>query len=189
SLTTTLEITRTHTGKAGELFTGKRNMNFMRIYTPEGSTVLSSEGFESPAAHLFKNPPSDYTEDEDLQAIQGEYHLDTSSGVATNNEFGKTVLSGWVQTDPGSTKTIKISYRLPFTIKDLRKKARMSHTPYTLLLQRQSGSTIKEYQVSLSLPDIQNLLWSHIPPQFSAKGTAAWSSSFSRDATFGFLLK
>ncbi len=190
SLITTLEITRTHRGKKGDVFSGKKNIDFIRMYVPEGSVMQSTEGFQAPPSNHFKNPPVDYIEDGDLTRIQGEYRVDTISGMATHKEFGKTVFSGWIQTDPDTHTTVRISYRLPFTLKDLEKKMRTSRAPYTLFLQRQSGSSIKKYEVSLFPSDTRTLAWSHVPTLFSQKDETHWESTDgTHDAVFGFLFQ
>lgn len=190
SLEIQLDLTRTHHGKAGELFTGTRNVNFVRFYVPEGSVFLSSSGFQSPHQKFFKNAPDGYEEDGKLRDIQGVSMLDESSGIATNREFGKTVFSGWIQTDVQSRSHATLRYKLPFTINDLRKVSASQRSPYTLRIQRQSSSTIKEYRFSVRMPSSQSFLWAHTPSFFSQSNIFSWkTANMQHDAIFAFLFQ
>src|SRR5690606_6034200 len=50
----TLTIAREHTGKKGDLFSGVRNVNYLRVYVPLGSTLIDAGGFSPPDPKLFK---------------------------------------------------------------------------------------------------------------------------------------
>jgi len=44
----TLTVKRTHTGVKNALFSGVRNVDFMRVYVPYGSTLIEANGFDAP---------------------------------------------------------------------------------------------------------------------------------------------
>ncbi len=140
ALDATLTITSTHNGKKGDYFTGGKNINYARVYAPSGSVLLSAEGFAPPPRSEFENPPPGAVQDEDLSRIQGPFTVDEETGMILNHEFGKTVFSNWIQTDVGETSKVRISYRLPFRLSD--------KLPYSLAIQRQSGSMYKKIDVS-----------------------------------------
>jgi hypothetical protein len=111
-----LTIRRAHGGIKGETFTGMRNVDYMRIYVPEGSVLLSAQGFEAPPENLFEKPGSEYWADIDLKNMEGRTMIDATSGTRINVEFGKTVFGNWAQVDPGEEVTVTLEYLLPFKL-------------------------------------------------------------------------
>jgi hypothetical protein len=111
-----LTIRRAHGGVKGEAFTGVRNVDYIRVYVPKGSTLLSVQGFEAPPENLFEKPESDYRADADLKNIEGRTMIDAASGTRINIEFGKTVFGNWIQVDPGEEATVTLEYLLPFKL-------------------------------------------------------------------------
>ncbi|MFH2136028.1 MAG: DUF4012 domain-containing protein [Patescibacteria group bacterium] len=147
-----LTITRAHEGIKRELFTGVRNVDYLRVYVPLGSTLIYATGFEAPPADLFEKPESDYRTDIDLKKSEDDASIDATSGTITTNESGKTVFGNWVLLDPGETATVTLEYILPFRISlpvsekswwdDLSEKfgrEKNSAAVYQLLVQKQSG--------------------------------------------------
>lgn len=111
-----LVIKRTHNGVKGDLFTGVRNVDYLRVYVPAGSKLISAEGFESPPANLFEEPEPGYRADPDLKNNEGGALADEASGTRITSESGKTVFGNWVQVDPGEEATVTIEYLLPFKL-------------------------------------------------------------------------
>ncbi|MEK7103519.1 MAG: DUF4012 domain-containing protein, partial [Patescibacteria group bacterium] len=180
----TMRMWRQHTGVRGELFTGVNNVDYMRMYVPEGSQLLSSQGFNPPDRSLFKNPSLDFHDDNDLTAIQGKIAYDPH-GMYINNEFGKTVFGNWVQTKPGQTSLVEIKYRLPFTVSDLQTSA--GEYGYMLLVQRQSASSINDYSIDVVLPSQYTMAWTLPKEMNRIDHTWHWeSTSFEEDALIAF---
>lgn len=140
-----LSLTRVHGGKKGDYFTGVKNINYVRIYVPKGSTLISAKGFSPPPRTEFENPPVDARLDSDLSDIQGSFTLDEKTGMIVNHEFNKTVFGNWIQTNPGETSVVELTYRLPSNLPLLAKNS------YSLLIQRQSGSSIKKIDFSYGM--------------------------------------
>src|SRR5690606_30059995 len=116
-MTHTLTIRREHTGVKGVPFSGVRNVDYVRVYVPANSTLISAQGFVAPPASLFEQPGADWLKDSDLQASQASYHVHPESGTETYQESGKTVFANWIQVDPGQTAEIKLVYRTPVNIR------------------------------------------------------------------------
>lgn len=114
ALTDTLIITRTHAGQKGELFTGARNVDYLRVYVPSGSRLVSASGFQEPERKLFNIPASDLVMDEDLRGSSENIRPDPNSGVSSYEELGRTVFAGWLMVDPGASATVTLSYELPW---------------------------------------------------------------------------
>ena len=196
----TLKITRVHDGVRGASFSGVRNVNYLRVYVPEGSILLSAEGFTAPSAELFKAPETGAKDDEDLAAIQTEYFIDPTTGTYVGGEFGKTVFGNWVMVDPGNSVTETFRYRLPFkfapeTEKDLLQKIydKVGRTTrlvsYGEIVQKQSGAANTRFVSHLNLPK-DYLFVSRYPSGLNFK-SSGWeiAEDLNSDKFFGIVLK
>lgn len=148
-LTASLTITRTHSGDPDDFFTGRKNIDYVRIYVPYGAELLSAAGFAPPPRTEFENPPINAVQDADLESSEAHVRLDEQSGTVIYDSFGKTVFSNWIQTSAGSTSRATITYRLPFRMPSFNRGARI---PYSLLLDRQSGSSIESFTFDARFP-------------------------------------
>ena len=115
SLVVTVSVTRTHHGVKGMPFTGVRNVDYLRVYVPQGSQIVNAEGFESIDPMLFKTPQRYTTEDPDLKP-EREGYVDRGRNLTVYNELQRTVFAGWLTVDPGAEKTVTITYRLPWRL-------------------------------------------------------------------------
>lgn len=183
-----LKIVRTHNGVKGELFSGVRNVSYIRVYVPEGSELVKAAGFEEPPANLFKKPDDDYVPDEEVAKIEAGMRK-TDSGVSISEENGRTVFGGWAQLDPGETETLTYEYRLPFTIQNIRNNleaapiesdAPEARGAYFLLLTSQSGKTERELVSSLTLPSGWNTVWSNTAADSKVSGVG-YEGKWDRD--------
>lgn len=154
----TLQITRSHTGDSQDLYEGIRNVDYLRVYVPGGSILLDAEGFDRIPTWRFQTPDSDYTFDEDLASIEGTSMLDNSSGTRITQEFGKTVFGNWLDVGPGESKSVSLSYRLPF--KFIPRSSLTQTSTYSILVQKQAGVDYTAYIQRLYLPSDQSVLWS-----------------------------
>ncbi len=179
SIIETLKIKITHKAQKGEELVGVRNVDWMRIYVPMGSKLISAEGFDSPPTKLFEKPEDYWREDEFIAEHENKAKRDISSGTLIYNEFHKTVFANWVQVDPGKTVTIKIKYKLPFKIKVNQeitsnfwqriinkiiyhfdsKSSNLSF--YALLIQKQPGTKNNNINTILYLPHNFKVAWSY----------------------------
>lgn len=111
----TVTLTQTHRGMENALFTGMNNVDYVRIYVPEGSTFITGAGFEVPSSDLFQEPEYPLNIDEDLALAMQDVSKDPITETDIWNEQGKTVFGNWVQTAPGETQTVTFTYRLPWS--------------------------------------------------------------------------
>ncbi|HCC23353.1 TPA: hypothetical protein DF272_04245 [Candidatus Falkowbacteria bacterium] len=186
TITDTLTITRTHTGDLSDIFSGVRNVNYLRLYVPEGSVLLSADGFTPPDSGLFKLPEDHYTADSLLTARETAKKIDPVSNTVVYEENTKTVFANWTQTDPGQTSTIKITYQLPFKLtakpQSLINKlfnANKPETHYSVLYQKQSGSRNTILNSRITLPASIQPLWSY--PEESLEPVLDKTIDLSRD--------
>lgn len=172
TIVNTLKIKRTHTGIKNEPFTGYRNVDWMRIYVPEGSELISASGFNSPDAKFLNKKPEATWLKSPLLKNEEESLVDQNSGTKIYSENNKTVFANWSMVDPGQSTEIVIKYRLPFNI--FTKKINSSWLsrinkflnpnqadllPYSLLVQKQPGAAASDFRSSLILPAGNNIIW------------------------------
>ena len=170
TITDTLKITRTHNGIKREEFTGMRNVDWLRVYVPRGSVLLSATGFIPPETALLEQPEASWTADPDLLAETHAGIFDTG-GTKIYEESDKTVFANWLMLDPGEVGTVYLKYRLPFK---LEKKpaddwpAKMNRVlnpdqktiyPFALMLQKQPGSFPSTFESTLSVDPAFNAFW------------------------------
>lgn len=154
-------VTRAHTGISD---TTPPNRDYLRVYVPEGSALISASGFTPPLESVFHAPETWYDEHPLLDAEKrGTY--DAKSGVKIYNEFDKTVYAGWVLTAHGETSTIQLDYLLPKRLFDtgmvrgtglLRKQPSFSFSATTI---KQPGMRNTELITSIQLPDGWEPIW------------------------------
>ncbi len=157
----TVTVTKVHRGIANALFTGKNNVDYIRLYVPEGSELLAADGFEAPIDSGFEVSDVPLATDEDLSLAMSAVNKDLVSGTDTWDENGKTVFGNWMQTKPGETQTVRFTYRLPFTVESnthgllAAAGARLGFggvAPYTLFVQKQPGADTRLTNVHVVLP-------------------------------------
>ncbi|MFH1631803.1 MAG: DUF4012 domain-containing protein [bacterium] len=171
TITNTLTVSKEHRGLANALFEGQNNVDYMRIYVPRGSTLVSASGFEIPPVELFEDSEYSLTYDHDLALMMDNVDRDPLSGTDIWEESGKTVFGNWVQTAPGETEIVTFTYILPYKLMQDNEssgllelaKARLGFRnleTYALVVQKQSGVVARSTNVSLNLPDDSNVIWS-----------------------------
>lgn len=159
NIVVTTEVTYTHNGKSGDELEGLKNLNYVRFYVPEGSQLISAEGFTQPNPKLKLDPEPEYEYSEDLLAISGDILIDEATQMRINNEFGKTVFGNFVETAAGETSTVKVQYTLPFTF-DVDALLNPADA-YSLLLQKQPGDFDPLVLSSVTFPSEYSVRWSY----------------------------
>lgn len=182
----TVEIKREHTGIKNELFTGVRNVDWLRVYVPRGSELVSAEGFAAPDENFFEQADSSWIDDPALQSEENAA-IDQTSGTKIYDELGKTVFANWSMIDPGREALIVIKYKLPFKITDnsaatLADKAvqflnptRAKVFPYALFTQKQPGSYNYKLNSRLIFADNFQVIWRY--PGSAAQLNNGWQIS------------
>ncbi|MDP3245298.1 MAG: DUF4012 domain-containing protein [bacterium] len=154
-----VKIQRNHRGMPGDIWTGKRNVTYLRAYVPKGSKLLDSYGFEAPAAYLFETNDN-LKADPDIRQSEFGSTL-KQNGTRITEESNKTVFGNWLQLDPGQTQEAVFIYELPFRLSLNNKQP----APFTLIVQKQAGRPNDAFEHSLettankavSLREISNL--------------------------------
>ncbi len=113
TLLATTRMTYTNNGRFTPYTT--RYRTYVRLYVPEGSTLIHAEG--QLADDLLRNPKR------------------TQGVVDVSTDLGHTVFGMFTAIEPGETRSIVVTYRLPQRIVDS-----MVAGAYHLLVQKQSGA-------------------------------------------------
>jgi len=158
SIIDTLTIKRQHQGGHFEYDWWNRvNANYLRVYLPLGSQLLSAQG---QTIETYQ-PPIDYQKqgfktDPLVEAIESKMVVDSKTGTHIFEENNKTVFANWLYVSPGKTVTLTYQYKLPFKI-DLTK----STDSYSLLIQKQSGSLASQFKHQLKFPADWRISWQY----------------------------
>jgi len=172
SVIDTVTITRTHTATKNEPLVGVRNVDWLRIYVPQGSQLLSASGFVSPDTKYFEAPDPSWVTNDFLASTENLATTDTNSGTKIYQENGKTVFANWLMLDPGNSATITLSYKLPFNVWQTEPKtdfmSRLNNWlnpknnilySYSLSAQKQPGADNETMTTELVLPVSAKLVW------------------------------
>ena len=169
SIIDTLTIRRQHQGGHFEYDWWNRvNTNYLRVYLPLGSQLLSAQG---QTIEIYQ-PPLDYQKqgfkaDPLVSFIENKMIIDSKTGTHIFEENGKTVFGNWLYVSPGETVTLTYQYKLPFKI-DLTK----STDSYSLLVQKQSGSLGSQFSHYLKFPANWLVHWQY--PEQGKQTVGSW---------------
>lgn len=191
----TVTITKVHHGIANALFTGANNVDYLRLYVPEGSELLAADGFEAPPDAAFETSDVPLSTDEDLALAMSAVTRDAASSTDVWNENGKTVFGNWMQTAPGETEVVRFTYRVPVIVAPktdgllAAAEAKLGFggvAPYTLFLQKQPGADTRVTNVRVTMPDGMSTVFSSDDALTAAEGTLV---SNTEDRFFRLLLE
>lgn len=140
-----LTINRKHNGGGTEYgFYNKPNPAFVRILVPEGSELVSIKGNSKPDYRPLINYDKSFKTDDDLFKFESGVYYDKENEVYIYKESGKTEFGFWMITDPGDTETVEIEYAVSLKIQN---------ATYELLVQKQPGLEIQNFEFVLTKPD------------------------------------
>jgi hypothetical protein len=160
SIIDTVTVTRSHRGgHTDKEWWNKVNADYMRVYVPQGSQLLSAEGqtretIESPLDYDRLG----FRRDRDVEEEERSMTIDPQSGTRIYREAGKTVFANWVYVSPQESVTVTYRYLLPFTI-DTRSVEKDGFDSYGLILQKQSGSVGSGLTASVAFSPKLRSVW------------------------------
>lgn len=185
----TVKIIRKFEKQEDNIFSSKKNKNYIRIYVPLGSELLEAGGFDKFPEKDYVKPSYGSQEFPRLLELQGRVSIDKSSGIEIYDEIGKTTYAGWQEINPGEERIVYVKYQLPFRLSfeslqtflnGLFKEDANKIDSYSIVYQKQSGIDSKlnyEYRWSDNL----KLVWSNLE-KFNT------NIDFSHDFANGFIL-
>lgn len=199
----TLTIQRTHGGDWGDLFSGVRNVDYLRVYVPNGSTLVEARGFTPPDPKLMQIPDPEYVHDPSISEQEAGIRTDRASGTQIFNDAGKTVFGNWVQTDPGETSIVTLVYRIPAGVIKLSKpdegginaiygKITDLDGPtlsYSLLVQKQPGSNPVEFTSKIDAPKGYFPIWQTHEREEDERGRLTVTEILTQDAFYSTIVQ
>ncbi len=190
SIIVSLTLQRSHRGLRGDMFTGVQHNDYVRFYTPVGSQLISAVGFDSLGENGLKPSLPNSTDDQDILLAQKDTIHSEVMNIDTWKEQGRGVFGGWILTKPSSTKTVTLTYALPYRFDELFEGGQTGM--YAVFLQRQSGSTISKMRSTFEIPANYRLEWNKNLPcsQNSSSNTLTCSmDNFHTDQFIGFIMR
>ncbi len=127
-------LTRTHRGVKGDVFSGARNVSFVRMYVPRGAVLLGAEGWSPFPSWRASEPDTVLVPDPDVRATELTQVRHSENGTVVAEEAGKTVLGNWLIIDPGQTKVAVFTYMLPYHV------VRDAPFSYAIRFEQQAGT-------------------------------------------------
>lgn len=136
-----LTLTRRHNGGDTDYgFYNKTNTSYVRVLVPGGSMLRDITGNAKPLyVPLLTYTDAMAVRDKDLVALESTYRTD-ARGVTLYEEAGKAGFGFWMVLQPGMTESVQIEYVIP---------ARVAATNYSLLVQRQPGLDVSDFEFTL----------------------------------------
>ncbi|MEK7648818.1 MAG: DUF4012 domain-containing protein [Patescibacteria group bacterium] len=189
SITISLALTRTHNGVKGEAFVGVQHNDYLRLYVPAGSKLISASGFQAPPPSEQNPTLQNYTNDDSLMNSEKDKIHIVDSSIDVWNEQGRGVFGGWLLTKPSSLSHASIVYQLPYRFEELFPSGKQGM--YAVLLQRQSGSTLSSYDATFEIPagyDVELNYGSPCTKESGSQKLVCMIDSFERDEFIGFLM-
>ncbi|MEA2113075.1 MAG: DUF4012 domain-containing protein, partial [Patescibacteria group bacterium] len=186
SIVDTLTITRQHQGGRSEYdWWNKVNSNYLRVYLPLGSQLISANG---QSLEIYQ-PPIDYQKhnfkkDALVDSIESKMIIDKKTGTRIFEESGKTVFANWAYVSPGETVVLSYKYKLPFKI-DLTKPA----DSYSLLAQKQLGSLGSSFNHQIKFPNSWRVSWKYPENLNSDSGFLKFDGDLKTDKFLGASFK
>lgn len=159
SVVDTVTITRSHRGgNTPYEWWNKVNADYLRVYVPKGSQLLSAKG----TTWEFPEAPLDYArlgfkQDETVTKEEKDMIIDQKTGTRISMDAGKTVFGAWVYVSPQESVTVEYQYRLPFRVTLDKKKENTGR--YSILFQKQAGSNGSKLDFSLLYPKTWKVIW------------------------------
>lgn len=156
----TVEITRKHTGgNTPYAWWNKVNADYMRVYVPKGSKLISADGM----TREFPDPPLDYAalgfrRDPDIVREEEGMVIDAATGTRISEDSEKTVFGNWVYVSPGESVTVRYEYELPFVV-SLDARDAEPAAAYSVLYQKQSGTTGASLSARIRYPESLRPVW------------------------------
>ena len=183
SVINTVAITRTHRGgKTGYEWWDAVSANYMRVYVPLGSKLLSAEG----QTREVVSPPVDYdvlgfSRDPDLERENRSVRIDSDSGTVISEDAEKTVFGNWVYVSPGESATVVYKYILPFRVDT----SENGFASYSSVFQKQSGSVGATLVSEVHFPENVQSIWQSGENLVPSENTIRFETNLRFDRFFG----
>lgn len=176
-----LTVTRTHAPGTETEF--PVNIDFVRVYVPQGSGLVSATGFEN--YEFYPSSIEGVEVDSYLKKLDTETTVDLATNTLIYEEFGKTVFANWIEVAPGQSKQYRLEYILPisYNLSDENSKS------YSLLIQKQAGAPMTSFVSEFSLPDGFEAEWVYPENIENHKNELKYYSIWEQDEVWGIVFR
>jgi len=154
------------------------NQSYIRIYVPLGSKLVSNIGFDFKKLDFPKG--KEYKIDSDVFNLEKNSVTDNLTHTDIGEESGKTVFGNWLVLKGGESKTVKLTYQLPFKLSNIDR--------YSLLLQKQLGATNANFSWTLNFSGKQ-IAWKNFDPIDLNTSSLNSDIILDKDYFFGMVLQ
>ena len=156
----TVKVKRMHTGgHTGYPWWDAVNADYMRMYVPQGSQLLSVEGHTREInEERLDYDALGYERDPDVENEESRMKIDEETGTRIYDEYNKTVFANWVYVSPQENVTVTYKYRLPFRVKFYEDDDGLFGS-YAVIFQKQSGSIKSRVKSQIVLDNSMELQW------------------------------
>ncbi|MFW0862285.1 MAG: DUF4012 domain-containing protein [Candidatus Komeilibacteria bacterium] len=192
-------IKREHQGDINDVFTGHRNVSFIRVLVPKGSELIAVEGAIEPDEKLFKEVPDYLEADKDLIQLDGINYYNKFNKYYSATQFNKQVFGQWLMVDPGEAKEITFIYRLPFKIDKDEQKSKIASwllpeqykLNYTFYYDKQSGMDNQTFKFNFVIPKALDSKWfsDSLNSMYKIGKTLSTEAIINEDYQLGFILR
>ncbi|MFA5985879.1 MAG: DUF4012 domain-containing protein [Parcubacteria group bacterium] len=156
----TVQIKRQHIGgHTGYPWWDAVNADYMRLYVPKGSELISVEGQTREInEERLAYDALGYEHDRDVKEEEQNMHIDEETGTRIYEQSDKTVFANWVYVSPQESVTVTYVYRLPFHV-DMAEDEEGKFGSYAVLFQKQSGSVNSSIESTMALDKSFTPVW------------------------------
>lgn len=181
----TVRVLRQHRGGSSQYdWYNKVNADYLRVYVPKGSRLLSAKGQTREAYKaLVDYQALNFKTDPEVAALEQNMVVDEDSGTEIFEESGKTVFGNWIYVSPGETVELIYQYVLPFKLNFAADNA-----SYSLLAQKQAGSSASALESVLRLPETAKINWQYPENLQSAGGEIRFNGALDADKFYGVVI-
>jgi len=157
----TVTIVREHRGgHTGKEWWDTVNDDYMRVYVPRGSKLISVTGHTREVnKERLSYDKIGFERYDEVKKEEDSIKIDKESGTRVYDESGKTVFANWVYVSPQEKVSVTYVYELPWKI-DFKKDGNSSISSHGLLVQKQAGSTNVKLNTVINFPKSINIEWS-----------------------------
>ena len=166
-----------------------------------GSMLIEASGFDAPDPSLFSLPEGTSADDADVRDEDAHSRVDRTSGTRISIEHDKTVFGNWVQTDPGETSVVSLTYRLPAgTVRvredggglfdqlvSLIKGNAPARLTYSLYIRQQAGASATEFDSTVEVPTGYLPVWQSPERIRTEDGSWNMTQHLEGDTVLGFI--
>lgn len=174
------ELTVKRTDTRTDEYKERHNRQYVRLYVPVGSQLISAEGFDADIKELVSYGCEDCTPDPLLEpSAAGRWEADSNTRIY--EEGGRAVFANWLTLEAGDERTFTVVYDVP------RTSLTGSDGGVELVLWRQPGTGDVPMHVEVAADAASGTELKHVTGAEVVDGHAQFDLTLDRDRAVGIL--